>query len=240
MVIVIMVQLVQFVNGTLTAPRAYGDLSGGENKEHYAGGAAVAWSDRPDCRIGVLHEHTSAYLDPVSNLTTCDTNSTCSSSFESVSTQPPERPAAWRFKCSGVCPTATYLMINLVWMSAGIAGIALGNLVNKRYFSILLVSVFGLMVAVIYRFFYDLEHMDTTPNPPSSIYPPTPTSHRSLPPCYSSVVRSETPPPTYNEYLGMVRAHQLTQLSGKAAILPPPTISSVIGNSSKSSVELHV
>ncbi|XP_003740358.1 uncharacterized protein LOC100908543 [Galendromus occidentalis] len=122
--------------------------------------------------------------------------------------QPNQRTSLLSEKCGRVCPTATYLVINFVWMSTGIAGIALGNLVNRRYFSILLLSVFALMIAVIYRFFYDLEHMDTTPSPaPDYTSTTTPThSHRSLPPAYSTIVRSETPPPSYQESLTILKA----------------------------------
>ncbi|XP_022671317.1 uncharacterized protein LOC111254592 isoform X2 [Varroa destructor] len=205
---------------------------------------AVPWS-RPqnsyrsgpnECRIGQPHGQPSIFLHSLSSPTITNSSSVSTSSFDTAEAEPAEALSPWRASCARVCPTVTYFIINFVWMSTGIAGIALGNFVNKRYFSILLVSVFGLMVAVIYRFLYDLEHMDTMPNQPTVVsYPPTPTSRRSLPPCYSSVVRSETPPPSYNEYLAMICAQQLSGLPGGPHIIPVPTISSLIENSRKKS-----
>ncbi|XP_022694715.1 uncharacterized protein LOC111263670 isoform X2 [Varroa jacobsoni] len=142
-----------------------------------------------ECRIGQPHGQPSIFLHSLSSPTITNSSSVSTSSFDTAEAEPAEALLPWRASCARVCPTVTYFIINLVWMSTGIAGIALGNFVNKRYFSILLVSVFGLMVAVIYRFLYDLEHMDTMPNQPTVVsYPPTPTSRRSLPPCYSSVI----------------------------------------------------
>ncbi|XP_022671318.1 uncharacterized protein LOC111254592 isoform X3 [Varroa destructor] len=195
-----------------------------------------------ECRIGQPHGQPSIFLHSLSSPTITNSSSVSTSSFDTAEAEPAEALYVLQkdfilFKHFPFYEVFEFCIKTSQQTSANrIAGIALGNFVNKRYFSILLVSVFGLMVAVIYRFLYDLEHMDTMPNQPTVVsYPPTPTSRRSLPPCYSSVVRSETPPPSYNEYLAMICAQQLSGLPGGPHIIPVPTISSLIENSRKKS-----